>query len=460
MLGNALIPEIQELIAQRDFSTLKSALADIPAADVAEILTDIPVADSAVVFRILPRDLAAEIFEYLEFDTQEALVSAMNREEVAAIIEQMEPDDRTALLEELPPAVTERILNMMSPEERRIAQTLLNYPEYSVGRLMTTEYVRLKPEWTVAQALDHLRQFGRDKETLHHLYVTDKKGKLLDELRLRELVLAKPEQRVEDLLDLQVQTLNAYDDQEEAVRGFERYDRGAMPVVNKDGVLVGLVTADDVLDVAQEEATEDIQRAGAVEALETPYDAASVGELLRKRSPWLIVLFAGETLTAHVMKGYEGLLASAVVLALFVPLIISSGGNSGSQASTLVIRALALGEVAPGDWWRLLRREFWTSLSLGGILGVAGFLKVWATGMVSPGIYGGDLVPVAATIALALVGVVMWGSLVGSMFPLLLRRLGRDPAVASAPFVATMVDVTGLAIYFTIAGCVLGITAG
>jgi magnesium transporter len=455
MLGSALVPEIKEMIQKRDFVTLRDALEEMDPADVAEILTDLAPDDRAVVFRILHRPNAADIFEHLELEVQEEMLFAMASEDVAGILNEMAPDDRTALLEELPPAVTERLLNLLTAEQRKIASTLLGFPEGSIGRLMTTDYVRAKPEWTIAATLEHIRKFGRNKETIHNVYVSDLKGVLVDDIKLRELVLADPSQTIADLMDEQVTSINANDPQEEAVRAFEHYDRNVLPVVDSRGVLVGIVTVDDVLDVVMEEATEDIQKMGAVAALETPYIDATIRDLVQKRVGWLIVLFVGQTLTATVIQHFEASIQRAVVLSLFIPLIISSGGNTGSQAATLIIRAMSMGEITFADWWMVVRREFACGLMLGIILGAVGVANVLLWQAIHPGIYGEFYFAISMTVGLSLLGVVLWGSLIGSVLPLILKALKQDPAVASAPFVATMCDVTGLIIYFTAASLVL-----
>lgn len=456
MLGAALLPEIQELIAARQFATLRDVLCDLPPADVAEILSDLEAEDACVLFRIMPRHFAADVFEHLELKDQTRMLRGLAAETVASILNEMTPDDRTALLEELPPQATEVLLGMLEPEERAIARTLLGYPEYSVGRLMTTEYVRLKAEWTASHSIEQIRQHGRDRETINVLYVTDVKGRLLGDVTLRSLILNKPEALVSEMMDENVAKLSAFDEQEKAVATFERYDRSALPVVDSEGILVGIVTVDDILDVAAEEATEDIHKMGGTAALEEPYLETSVPDLVRKRAGWLVVLFLGQMLTETAMGAFEDEIAAAVVLALFVPLVISSGGNTGSQSATLVIRALSVGDVTIADWWRIMRREIMCGMALGGILGVLGFIRIagWST-YISPGHYGEHYFMVALAVALSLVGIVLWGSLVGSMMPLLMKRIGADPAVSSTPFVATLVDVTGLIIYFSVAVAVL-----
>lgn len=378
----------------------------------------------------------------------------MAHEEVVNILNDMSDDDRTELLEELPAQVTQKLLNLLSPEERQRASQLLGYAENSVGRLMTPHFVRVRPHWSVSQALDHIRRYGTDSETMSLVYVIDEKGKLIDDLRIRQILLASPETLISDLMDKRFVALKATDDQEVAVEAFREADLNALPVTDTEGVLIGIVTVDDIFDVAEEEATEDIQKMGGTEALDEPYMEIGIPTMVRKRATWLIVLFLSEMLTATAMGKFESEIAKAVVLSIFVPLVISSGGNSGSQASTLIIRAMALGEVTLKDWWRVMRREILSGLSLGGILGTIGFIRIstWALVFHS---YGEHWLLLALTVGLALIGIVLWGTLSGSMLPFLLRRIGLDPATSSAPFVATLVDVSGLVIYFTVAAIIL-----
>ncbi len=454
LYGRAFLPEIQALVEERDFKGVRDVMEEFAPADAADILTNLKPEDRAIVFRLLPAAQAADIFEYLDIESQQELLHGLGKEEVAAVLNEMAPDDRTAFLEELPGSVTRQIIDMLTPQERRVATQLLGYPEQSIGRRMTPDYVTLHDTWTVAEVIEHLRKVGRDSETMNVLYVVDDRGRLVDDIRLREMVLAPPEKRVSDIADYNFVTLHATDDQEEAVRMFERYDRVALPVVDSQGVLVGIVTVDDILDVATEEATEDIQKIGGVQALEDPYLETGFFRLVRKRVVWLCVLFLGQLLTTVAMGHFEEELQAALVLALFIPLIISSGGNSGSQAATLIIRALALGEIGLRDWWRIMRREVLMGLCLGAILGSIGFLRVVIAAQFD-GTYGPHYMLIAATVSLSLVAIVLWGTLSGSMLPLILRRLGLDPAVSSAPFVATLVDVTGLVIYFSVAVALL-----
>lgn len=443
-----------ELVRSRAFPKLREQLQQHSPPDLAEIIGGLPVEEQVIVFRVLPRDLEADVFEYLPLNDQEQLLKAMGQEEVAKILNEMDPDDRTLLLEELSANVTRQMLTLLTPEERNVAVNLLGYPEGSVGRLMTPDYISVRQEWTVQQVLDHIRAHGQDSETLSMIYVVDERGVLIDDIRNRTFLLAPLDARVADLMDNRFVALKATDDQETAVKVIKREDRYALPVTDSGGALLGIVTIDDVLDVAEAEATEDIQKIGGMEALDEPYMQIALLRMVKKRAGWLVILFLSEMLTATAMSYFEDEIAKAVVLALFVPLIISSGGNSGSQAATLVIRALALEEVHLRDWWRVMRREVLSGLALGGILGMLGFLRIAVWSAFSD-IYGPHWFLVALTVGFSLVGIVLWGTLSGSMLPFVLRRLGFDPATSSAPFVATLVDVTGLVIYFTVAALIL-----
>ena len=435
MYGRLITPEIEELIAARDFSTIREE-------------------NRVVVFRLLPKDVAAETFSYCERDTQQELLHDMAREEVGALLNDMSPDDRTQLFEDLPGNVVSELINSLNPEERSIALALLNWPEDSVGRLMTPDYVIIKKHWTVQQALDHIRNYGKHSETLNYLYVTEH-GTLIDDIHIREILLSQADVLISDIMDEKVESLLATDDQETAVKAFRRLDRFALPVVDIDKKLLGIITLDDVLDIAEEQATEEMQRFGAVEALDDPYIDVPIIELIRKRATWLVVLFLGGFLTATAMSAFEATIEGAVILALFLPLIISSGGNSGSQAATLIVRALALGEVSLSDWWRIMRREIGVGFVLGLLLGVLGFARIMI-GETIQGHYNPLVTPVVAVvISISLIGIVMAGTIAGSMLPLLMKRLGFDPAASSAPFVATFSDVTGIVIYFTIATLLL-----
>src|SRR5213593_1146800 len=399
------------MIEGRDFAALREVFREWAPADVAEVILDLPEDEQVIIFRVLPHALAADVFEYLDFDAQQKLLHAMAHEQVVAILNEMSPDDRTAFLEELPSAAARQLIRLLTPEERRIAQSLLGYPEDSVGRLMTPDFIAVKEDWTVQQVLDYIREHGRDSETLNVIYVVDERGKVIDDIRMREFLLRPLGSAVRDMMEKVFVTLSATDSQQDALNVFRKYDRTALPVVDSSGVLVGIVTIDDMLDVAEAEATEDIQKFGGMEALDEPYMRIPLWRMVRKRAGWLVILFLGEMLTATAMANYQEELAKALVLALFLPLIISSGGNSGSQASTLMIRAMALGEVTLRDWWHVMRRELQAGLSLGVILGVIGTTRVAFWAMVDkkylhhqPPVYGAHWPLVALTVGIALVG--------------------------------------------------------
>jgi len=449
--------ELAEVLRAKDYARVRDTLRNRHPGDIAALLTALSLEDQVVVFRTLPRKAAAAVFEYLSHDAKEALLKGMAQEDVASLLNDMAPDDRTLFLEELPAEATRQLLTLLTPAERSVAVTLLGYPEKSVGRLMTPHYVATREQWSVREVLDYVRAHGQDSETLNVIYVVDDEGLLIDDIRIREFLLAPLDKRVADLMDRGFVALKATDDQEAAVAVFRQYDRSALPVTDTAGMLIGIVTIDDVLDVAEATATREIQRIGGSEALDEPYISIAFAQMIRKRAGWLTALFLGEMLTATAMGFFAAEIQKAVTLALFVPLIISSGGNSGSQAATLVIRALALGEVTLRDWWRVMRREILAGLALGAILGAIGFVRITLWSAFSD-IYGPHWFLIAVTVTISLVGVVLWGTLTGSLMPLLMRRLGFDPAASSAPFVATLVDVTGLIIYFSVALVVLGDT--
>lgn len=452
-----LEPEIRELVRDKRYTELREALHGVPMADVAEILALLDPVDAALGFRFLQRDDAAAAFAYLVPEKQEQLIHELGNDGSLRVVEAMDPDDRVKLLDELPEEVATRLVASLTPESRRVTQAILGYPPRSVGRLMTPDYVRVKPEWTVPQAMDHIRRYGKDAETINVVYVIDDQGNLIDDLRLRQVILASPDQSVADLLNRDFVALSADMPQEEAVRMMARYDRAALPVVDSRGKLVGIVTHDDVADVAQAEATEDIQKLGGMQALEEPYMKTSHTQMFKKRGVWLAGLFVGQTLTIIMLGGFQDQLEKAAVLVMFLPLVISCGGNSGSQAATLVCRALGLGEITPADWWRIVRKEIVSAALLGTALAVLGLLCVeffTAIGHahVDKPRHAQFL---ALSVAISIFIVVMWGVLLGSLLPLALRRLKFDPATASSPLVATAMDASGTLIYFSAAVLIL-----
>jgi magnesium transporter len=406
-------------------------------------------------FQLLPRHAREELFFELTARDQAEIILALPPEERRSWIRLLPPDDVADLVQEAPARERELLLNLLDGPTRKEVNALMAYAEDDAGGLMNPRYARVRPDMTADEAISYLRKQTRQQlENIYYTYVLDEQQHLLGVVSFRELFNSQSDRRVRDIMRTDVVTVRDDQNQESVSRLFAQHDLVAIPVIDADHRIKGIVTVDDIVDVVQEEATEDIQKLGGMEALEAPYLDINLLWMIKKRAGWLTILFLGEMLTATAMAFFEHEIAKAVVLALFVPLIISSGGNAGSQACTLVIRAMALGEVRLRDWWRVMKRELLAGLSLGLLLGTIGFIRIVAWQAVKP-IYGAHYINIAATVACSLVGVVLWGSLMGSLLPFLLRRLGFDPASASAPFVATLVDVTGLIIYFSVASVVL-----
>lgn len=444
-----LVEDVLELLAQDNESKLRTWLNEQNISDVEELIDELP--QHAVKFiETLSIKRAVNVFRILDFPTQERIISKLAGNKLTEIIRQLPPDDRTALFSELKGDSVRKLLILLPDADRREALHLLGYEEDSIGRLMTPDFVAVKADWTVSRVLSHIRRYGKNSETIDVVYVIDKEGYLLDDIRIREILLADPEVKIGSLTDNRLISLHVNDPQEDAIQVFRMNNRVALPVVDDQRMLLGIVTIDDILWIAHEEYSEDMQKVGGTLALDEPYLDMPILGLFRRRIGWLVVLFLGEMLTATAMAHFEADIAKAVILAMFVPLIISSGGNSGSQASTLIIQAMALGEITIADWWRVMRREIISGLMLGVILGLIGFIRIYAWTFFTD-MYGPHWFLIACTVGVALVGVVLWGSLAGSMLPLALKKLGADPATSSAPFVATLVDVTGLIIYFSVA---------
>jgi len=394
---------------------------------------------------------AASTFKIIELGVQKDIIQELPPLKTAALLNELPADDRTSFLEELSTNAVRELIKLLNPEERKITLSLLGYPEGSVGRLMTPDYIAVQADWTISEVLEYIREVGQDSETIDVIYVINDQGQLLDDVRIKEFLLSPPDRMVSELTDGRYIELNVYDDQEKANQVFKMNNRVALPVVDNNDILLGIVTIDDVLWVANEEFSEDMQKMGGTEALEEPYLEISIFKLFKKRVGWLIVLFLGEMLTATAMASYEHALDQALILSLFIPLIISSGGNTGSQASSLIIQALTVGEVTLADWWKVMRREIVSGIMLGTVLGIIGLSRVMVWSQIFPEVYGAHYFLVAMVVGVSLIGVVMFGTISGSMLPIMLKRLGADPAVSSAPFVATLVDVTGVIIYFNCA---------
>jgi magnesium transporter len=439
------------------FAGIGEVVAELQPADVADLVNQLTRQEAAAVMSMLAVPRAVEVCDQPTLHRRSAILVQVEPGRAAQILEGLSADQRTEIVRGMGEVARRRLLPKLTPYVRAEVERLLQYPPHTAGGIMTTEFVRLEPDWAVKDSLAHIRLVAREKESIYAAYVMEPTtGRLLGSVSLRDLVMAEPDQAVEKIMRRKPVTVNVLDDQEAVAAKIAKYNLLAVPVLEKDGSVVGFVTVDDVVDVMIEEGTEDALKMGAVEAgaMDEPYTATPFWRLVRKRAGWLLVLFLSEMLTATAMGRFEEEIARAVVLALFVPLIISSGGNSGSQAATLVIRALAVGDLRLRDWWRVMRREISSGLVLGGILGFVGFLRITAWSIVADP-YGPHWPLVALTVWASLIGVVLWGTLAGSMLPILLKRAGMDPAVSSAPFVATLVDVTGIVIYFEMAARIL-----
>lgn len=446
--------QFETIIQTEDKLAIREFLDHQNISEVADLVYEYPEFDEQIIAGMSVHR-AAKVFKILEFPTQKRIIQELPPSKTAELLNELPADDRTDFLEELPSNVVRELIKLLDPEERKVTLSLLGYPENSVGRLMTPDYVYVYVDDTIAEVLDTIRRVGKDSETIDVIYVINNKGELLDDIRIREFLLNPPDKKVSELMDDRVISLNVFEDQEMAYEAFKMNNRVALPVVSNSNKLLGIVTIDDVLWVASEEFSEDVQKIGGTQALDQPYLETSVTGMFRKRIIWLMILFVGELITISAMQQFQDEIAKVVILATFIPLIISSGGNSGSQASTLVIQAMALGEVTIADWWKIMRREIISGLLLGAVLCLMGIAVITAWHFLSD-TFGVHYLRIAFTIGLSLVGIVMWGTLMGSMLPLLLKRFGADPAASSTPFVATLVDVTGLLIYFGVASVMLG----
>jgi magnesium transporter len=438
---------MMDKINNRRWEEIRSELIGLHPSEAAQKIEDLPETERAVVFRLLPEESAADIFEYLFDASQQNIIKNLGNEEVAAILNDMSPDDRTRFLGRLPDQILKETLILLSAEERKTASNLLGYGENTVGRLMTPDYVQVKKDWTVQKTLDHIRKFGKKAETLNIVYVVDDNHRLIDDIRTGKLLMASPETRIEQLMGVKFVALLDTMDREEAVQFFRQYDRSALPVVTENGILVGIVTVDDIFDVAEAEATEDFHRVAAVSPLDQGYLKTGLFVLFRKRIVWLLALVFMNIFSGAAIASFEDTIAAAVALVFFLPLLIDSGGNAGSQAATLMIRALSVGDVKLNDWWRLLLRDVSVALLLGVVMGLA----VWGLG-----IYRGGF-EVGLAVALTMVCVVLIGSTIGTLLPFILSRFRFDPATASAPLITSLADIIGVIIYFSIASWILGI---
>lgn len=424
-------------------------------ADIADQLTQKSSKDRVLSFLLLAGEAKAEVFPYFDSEIQQELILNLGNEATKELFNELAPDDRTLLLTDFPDSIIKEITNLLDQKEREQALNLLGYESDSIARLMTPHYIQAKKDWTVKRVLESIKIYGKKAETLNFVYVVNDKNKLIDDLRIGQLLMAEDSTLIEELMDKNFIAIRTTEKIEESLAIFDKYDREALPIVTEKGILVGIVTFDDLLEQIEQRDTEDMQKFGGMEELDVSYTKTSLSDLVKKRAGWLVVLFLGELLTASAMGHYDDEIAKAVVLALFVPLIISSGGNSGSQAASLIIRAMALKELQLRDWWYVMKKEFVSGLLLGGILGLLGFIRIviWQeTGIYD---YGPYWLWVALSVSTSLLFIVLWGTLSGSLIPFLLRKMKLDPAAASAPFVATLVDVTGLIIYFSVSALFL-----
>lgn len=424
-------------------------------ADIADQLTQKSSKDRVLSFLLLAGEAKAEVFPYFDSEIQQELILNLGNEATKELFNELAPDDRTLLLTDFPDSIIKEIINLLDQKEREQALNLLGYESDSIARLMTPHYIQAKKDWTVKRVLESIKIYGKKAETLNFVYVVNDKNKLIDDLRIGQLLMAEDSTLIEELMDKNFIAIRTTEKIEESLAIFDKYDREALPIVTEKGILVGIVTFDDLLEQIEQRDTEDMQKFGGMEELDVSYTKTSLSDLVKKRAGWLVVLFLGELLTASAMGHYDDEIAKAVVLALFVPLIISSGGNSGSQAASLIIRAMALKELQLRDWWYVMKKEFVSGLLLGGILGLLGFIRIviWQEAGIYD--YGPYWLWVALSVSTSLLFIVLWGTLSGSLIPFLLRKMKLDPAAASAPFVATLVDVTGLIIYFSVSALFL-----
>jgi magnesium transporter len=437
---------IEELISEARFFEIKSLLGKLNPAEVEELLNEIPEEQWIIVFRLLSKELAADVFSELEPDEQTKLLEEFRDYRVRDIIRELDPDDRTELFEELPAELVPKLTGHLTPGERREAIELLGYPEDSVGREMTPEFVELNQQWTVSQALEHIRKTAPDKETIYTSYVLGTGRKLLGVLSLKDLIIAEDDEIVSEIMNPHVITVQTTDDREIAAREMAKYDFIALPVVDNEMRLVGIITVDDVIDVLREEATEDIERMAAVAPIDRPYLSTSIWEIVRRRAPWLAALLILEGFTTNVMSHYEEFIAGMLILTFFVPTLVSVGGNAGAQISALIIRGMSIGELSKKDIWKIVGREAITGLIIAIILGILLSLRVL---LVEP------RWDIALAVGIALTIVVWYSNMIGALLPMMAKKIGVDPAVMAGPMVTTIVDVTGIAMYFAIVKLIL-----
>ncbi|ANU55417.1 magnesium transporter [Acutalibacter muris] len=440
---------LSELLEERRFSGAGAIVKDMNPADAAWILEELPEQRMPVLFRLLPKELAADTFAYMEPESQELLVQGFSDRELDEVMEQLFLDDTVDMIEEMPANVVKKILRHVDSETRRMINQVLNYPKDSAGSIMTMEYVDLKRSMTVEQAFERIRRTGVEKETIYTCYVTDSRRKLLGIVTVKDLLLARKDEVIRNIMETNVKYVSTHTDQEEAARALSKYDFLALPVVDAEERLVGIVTVDDAIDVIQEEATEDIEKMAAIAPSDRPYMKTGVFATWRKRVPWLLFLMISATFTSGILASFEGALAASMVLTNFIPMLMDTGGNSGGQSSATIIRGLSLGEIQYRDVPRVLLKECSVAMLCGGTLALANFVKLLLVDRVA--------LTVAAVVCVTLVAAILVANIVGSSLPILAKRLGLDPTVTASPLITTIVDAVVLMIYFNIAKAVLGI---
>ncbi len=455
-----LVQDLREKILEGDLSELlhHSKDEDYPA-EVAKLLATLPEEHAINTFLSLPEKIQVLIFAYLDHVLQIGIIEELPRPQISNILNNLTSNDRIAFFETLDGIEVTEYLNLLNDKNRLATYDLLGYPENSVARLINTNFTTVRKEWTIGQAVEHLRRFYTDTPAANVIFVVDNTGRLVDDIPIRRLVLNEHGKTIEDIMDGFYVKLDIQDSIEDAIQKFKEYDRVALPVTNSNNVVMGVVSVDDMIDEAEEKDTKEMQQFGGVESLDLPYVKTSFLEMMKKRAGWLVILFISEMLTATAMQHFQLELEKAAVLNIFLPLIISSGGNSGSQAATLIIRAMALKELSVKDWWYVMRKEFLSGLTLGLLLGIIGFIRIGIWQKLGFFNYGQqfDWALVALTVSVAVCGIVLWGTLSGALIPMILKRLKVDPATSSAPFVATLVDVTGVILYFIAAAVILNL---
>lgn len=441
--------EIKKLLEAKQFMQLRELLSEMNIADIAEILDELDEEDMLKLFRIMPKDSAADVFSYLEVANQQFIITSLSDREAATIIDNLMADDATDFLEEMPANIVKKLLMNASAETRRDINHLLRYPEYSAGSIMTVEYIDLKESITVAQAIDRIRKKGLDSETINICYVLDRERKLLGTVALRYLLLSKPEEKIGDIMHENVVSINTLMDQEEVASQFKKYDFTAMPVVDNENRMVGIITVDDIVDIIEEETTEDIEKMAAIMPSDKPYMYTGIVETYKKRIPWLLLLMVSAAFTGQVIKTFEDALSVCTVLTLFIPMLMDTGGNAGGQASVTVIRGLSLGEIEYSDVFGIIWKELRVALLCGGTLAIANFAKLMLFDQVG--------LNVAFVVCSTLVITVLMAKMIGCTLPILAKKIGFDPAVMASPFITTIVDALSLIVYFQIATHLLGL---